>query len=75
MAFSTMEPLDGDRGDIHAAQVCALLANQWRGKDSKAAEVADFIPDWHAPPRPKGSGFEAFKSWMLAVGKPEKKHG
>jgi len=36
MAFASLEPLDGDRGDIHAAQVCSVLANQWRGKESEA---------------------------------------
>ena len=70
MAFSTLEPLDGDRADIHAAQVCAMMANQWRGKDSKLFEVVDFIPDWYSVAKPKKNEFAAFKAWMVAVGTP-----
>lgn len=68
MAFASLEPLDGDRGDIHAAQVCAILANQWRGKESKPVEIVDFIPDWYAVAKPKKNDFSAFKTWMVAVG-------
>ena len=47
MAFSTIEPLDADRGDIHAAQICSTTANVWRGSETKVLEVKDFIPDWY----------------------------
>ena len=72
MAYSTLEPLDADRGDIHAAQVCSMLANQWRSKDSKAFDVTDFIPDWYAVQKPKKNDFAAFKAWMMAVGTEKK---
>jgi len=67
LAYSTIEPLDGDRGDIHSAQICSLLANQWRGKGAKAATVSDFIPDWYA--QPKATTFEdSVLAWAMAVG-------
>jgi len=72
MAFASLEPLDGDRGDIHAAQVCSVLANQWRSKEQKPVEVVDFIPDWYAVQKPKKSNFDAFKAWMMAVGTERK---
>ena len=66
-AFSTIEPLDGDRGDIHAAQICSTTANVWRGSETKALEVKDFLPDWYGENK-KVESFAALKAWASAVG-------
>jgi hypothetical protein len=67
IAFSTIEPLDADRADIHAAQICSTTANVWRASDSKAIEVKDFIPDWYGEQK-KTDNFAAFKAWAIAMG-------
>jgi len=66
IAFSTIEPLDGDRADIHAAQICSTTANVWRGSDTKPIEVKDFIPDWYGEQK-KTDNFAAFKAWAIAM--------
>jgi hypothetical protein len=68
MAFSTIEPLDADRADIHAAQICSTTANVWRGSESKPIEVKDFIPDWYAEVK-KTDDFSRLKAWAISVGK------
>jgi hypothetical protein len=48
IAFFNVQPLAGDRADLHAAQVCAVLAevNRNRKKRRKPFRPADFLPDW-----------------------------
>jgi Protein of unknown function (DUF4035) len=67
MAFSTIEPLDADRADIHAAQVCSTTANVWRGSETKVLEVKDFIPDWYGETK-KADNFAGLKAWAQAMG-------
>jgi hypothetical protein len=46
MAFEQINPFSDRRSDIHAASICALIANIHRGKDSKAFTIHDFLIDW-----------------------------
>lgn len=46
MAFDLVDPIGGRRGDIQAAVVASTLANVWRGKETNAFEIGDFIPDF-----------------------------
>ncbi len=51
MAFEQIEPFGDRRSDIHAAQICAVIANVNRGKDTKPYTISDFLIDWK-PPEP-----------------------
>ena len=46
MAFFELEPWGEERLEIMLAQICSLLANQWRGKGQRAARPQEFLPDY-----------------------------
>lgn len=51
MAFDALEPIGARRLDVLAAVLGSIVANQWRGKDSKPvtpAHVLDLLP-WNDP--------------------------
>lgn len=52
-AYFDVEPFSGARGDLHAAQICAVLAeiNRNRKKRRKPFKPVDFLVDWWADRR------------------------
>jgi hypothetical protein len=44
MAYGVLEPFGETRADIRAAQICSVIANVNRGKNTKAFQVTDFMP-------------------------------
>lgn len=51
LAYDRLDPIGDERGDLHAALVCATLANIHRGRGVKAFEVTDFMPEFDATPK------------------------
>ena len=49
MAFDSLEPIGQRREDLRMAVLAALIANQWRGKDTepyKPADMLKLLPWW-----------------------------
>lgn len=52
-ALETLDPADGTRLDVHAAQLCAVVANsRMAGKGAKSYAPADFLVKWGERPKP-----------------------
>ena len=45
-AYYSCEPWGEERADWRSATLAAILANQWRGREDRPAEPADFVPDF-----------------------------
>lgn len=52
MAYSQVEPFGEERADLRAALVAMTMANLWRGKDSKAFKLEDFVLKFGGPKEP-----------------------
>jgi len=44
IAFNQISPIGDERADLRAAQICTMMGNAWRGKNSRAFKVVDFLP-------------------------------
>ena len=51
MAYYTVCPFGEERADFRQAITSMILANQWRGKNSKPAKLAQFMPFQIKPKR------------------------
>lgn len=52
MILEQIEPFGDRRGDLHAGQICATLANIHRDEKTRPFTALDCIPKWESP-RPK----------------------
>ncbi len=43
LAFSRLEPWGDERADYHAAMICMICYQMWRGKNSPRMKLEDFI--------------------------------
>lgn len=69
MAFATLEPIGGHRGDVQAATVASTLANCHRGKDTRPFKAADFIPPYGEPaPSPEDRAAALAEKLHMAMG-------
>ena len=48
MAYNSLSPIGGERGDIQAAIVSSTIANSFRGANSQPATVAEYKTKWGA---------------------------
>lgn len=65
-AFDQVEPLDSaDRLEFMLGQLTALTANIWRGRNSQAATVEDFIPR-RRPKRTAQDIWVQLRGWALS---------
>lgn len=62
MFYERMEPFGDRRLDLLVGQICALIANVNRSKDTKAYKPADFMIPWDQKPAERQS-----PSQMLAM--------
>lgn len=61
-------PLGPERSDIHAGIIAATIANSNRGKGSKKAKPADFIPKWDKPKQDTAQQLTAIQQINAAFG-------
>ena len=67
LAFYSLDPWDGVRGDLRAGIVASTIANANRGKDQKAFVPDDFMPDFDREPTPKNSTVEQQRAVVNAI--------
>lgn len=66
-AFAQLEPFGEERADLRAAIVACTVANAFRGKNQKAAQPADFMPDFEPKRRQTQADMAAvMKQFALA---------
>jgi hypothetical protein len=68
MAYSQIEPFGLPAADIHAALICSTLANVFRGADTKAFAITDFLLDWTGKNKPQPPSPEDMKLYMETMG-------
>jgi hypothetical protein len=66
LAAERIEPRGERRDDLRSAQICAVIANAWRGKGSPAVVPADFMPKFGVSERPSR---ETLRLKLLAFAK------
>lgn len=43
-AYRSIHPFEPERADVRMAMLCTLVANALKGKNQRAAKMADFMP-------------------------------
>lgn len=55
MAYYTVEPFGEYRDDLRIAAMTCTMANMWRGKNTKAFKLDDFVLKFDPPPKQSAS--------------------
>jgi len=45
-AYFSVEPFGEDRADLRSAIIACVMANAWRGKNSRKFKLKDFMPNF-----------------------------
>lgn len=67
-AYDTLEPIGERRGDYRAALVASTMANLWRGKNTRAAEIRDFLLEFGQEDEPEMDASGTLAYWQMLTG-------
>jgi hypothetical protein len=79
LEFAAIEPFGDRRADYQTALLASVLANVWRGKGQRAAELKDFLLDFRPKEKPNPQKLRnkllAWASQCQAVDQANKRSG
>lgn len=68
MAYYQIEPFGEQRADLRNAINSCVMANAWRGKNSRTFKLSDFIPDFLRKPKAQQTEKE-MKALLVRISK------